>query len=246
MANDAHLDPIRKLVKDTLAWRQISLREASLAIGRNAAYLQQYIERGIPAELPEKIRESLAEFMNVSDDVLKYDSKASEIYLRLKNKRVAEELDNPQDVSIDHIVRERTLSVRLPELDVRASAGGGALVDQETVVAQWEVPSDLLRGHTTGPMDKFVVIRAVGDSMAPAIPPGTRVMVDPTDTRPSPPGIFVVFDGLGVVIKRVEYLMGSDPPTIRLSSANPAYESYTRSLEEAQIKGRVIGHWGWL
>lgn len=71
-------------------------------------------------------------------------------------------------------------------------------------------------------------------------------MVDPSDTRPSPPGIFCVWDGLGLVIKRVEYLMNSDPPTIRLTSCNPAYQAYERSLDEAQIKGRVIGRWGWL
>jgi len=74
--------------------------------------------------------------------------------------------------------------------------------------------------------------------------PGEKVMADVGDRSPSPPGIFVLWDGLGIVLKRVEYIPFSDPPTVRISSDNQRYEPYERTLEEAHILARVIGRWG--
>lgn len=81
--------------------------------------------------------------------------------------------------------------------------------------------------------------------MEPTLAPGTRVMVDTEDRQPTPPGIFVVFDGLGLVCKRVEFLPKSDPPSVRLSSDNRFYSSYECALGDAHIQGRVIGRWQW-
>ena len=48
------MDAPRKLLVDTLARRpDLDLKSLSLAIGRNHAYLQQYLMRGSPRELPE-------------------------------------------------------------------------------------------------------------------------------------------------------------------------------------------------
>jgi phage repressor protein C with HTH and peptisase S24 domain len=104
----------------------------------------------------------------------------------------------------------------------------------------------MLRAQTTAPARSLRIIRAIGESMSPEIPPGTRVVVDTEDRAPSPPGIFVVFDGMGLVLKRVEYVMFSDPAKIRLSSVNPAYPPYECALDEKTIKGRVIGRWAWM
>lgn len=79
--------------------------------------------------------------------------------------------------------------------------------------------------------------------MEPRLWAGQCVMVDIEDKIPSPPGIFVVWDGLGLVIKRVEVMPGSDPLRVRIMSANPAYQPYERTLDEAHINGRVVGTW---
>jgi phage repressor protein C with HTH and peptisase S24 domain len=83
----------------------------------------------------------------------------------------------------------------------------------------------------------------VGDSNVPSLNPGEKVIVNPADKVPSPPGFFVVWDGLALVLKRVEYVPHSDPPRVRISSDNPRYQPYERTLEEAYIQGRVIGSW---
>ncbi len=94
-----------------------------------------------------------------------------------------------------------------------------------------------------GPAPGLKIITIVGDSMAPDYPPNTRIMVNIDDRRPTPPGTFIVFDGLWILAKRVEYMPHSDPPTVEISSINPAYKPYRRTLEEAHILGRVVGRW---
>ena len=57
---------------------------------------------------------------------------------------------------------------------------------------------------------------------------------------PVPPGIFVIWDGMGVVAKRVEHIPHSDPPKVVIQSVNPAYQTYEREAEEVSVIGRVI------
>ena len=54
-----------------------------------------------------------------------------------------------------------------------------------------------------------------------------------------PPGVFVIWDGMGVVARRVEHVPRSDPPTVAIKSANPEYRTYKREADEVNIIGRV-------
>ncbi len=91
------------------------------------------------------------------------------------------------------------------------------------------------------------IITIIGDSMEKpdggGLRPGDKVLVDTGQKLPSPPGIFATWDGLAVVVKRLEYLDDHDPPMIRLISDNPAHRTYERHVEEVNIVGRVIGLW---
>lgn len=133
--------------------------------------------------------------------------------------------------------------LRIDELDVRASAGDGLVSDSENVVAEWQLPSEVVRYYSSAPADALRFITVLGDSMEPTLQPGQRVLVDTGDRTPTPPGIFVVWDGLGLVVKRVQALAHSDPMRVRITSDNPKYEGYERALTEAYIQGRVIGQW---
>jgi phage repressor protein C with HTH and peptisase S24 domain len=142
-------------------------------------------------------------------------------------------------------------TVHVAEIDVHASAGHGALVDMEQNGGSWGFPEPWLRSELhAAPMD-LRVITIEGDSMVSDPPrpddllPGDKVVVNVAVNarRPTPPGKFVVFDGLGLVAKVVSYIPGSDPARIRLMSRNAAYEPYERTLEEAHIVGRIVGRW---
>ena len=64
--------------------------------------------------------------------------------------------------------------------------------------------------------------------------------IDVSRDMPSPPGIFVIWDGVGLVAKRIEHVPHSDPPRVVLKSLNPEYDSYERSADEIRIVGRAV------
>lgn len=134
-------------------------------------------------------------------------------------------------------------TLRIDELDVRASAGDGLVGDAGKVVAEWRLPSEVVRYYSSAPASALRFITVLGDSMEPTLRPGQRVLVDIGDRIPTPPGIFVVWDGLGLVVKRVQAIAHSEPTRVRITSDNPKYEGYERALTEAYIQGRVIGEW---
>lgn len=136
--------------------------------------------------------------------------------------------------------------VMLPELNLRATSGAGGLMevshgDNEAVLRRYGFPREEFRNLFGAAPDGIVVVEVVGDSMIPTLVPGERVFVDTKDVTATPPGIFVVWDGLGLVLKRVEYVPHSDPPRVRILSDNGRYVTYERELGEAAIQGRVIG-----
>lgn len=136
--------------------------------------------------------------------------------------------------------------LRIPELDVRAAAGDGLTGGGEKIVDEWTLPSGMVRHYSTAPASDLRIITVMGDSMEPTLQPGQRILVDTGDRNPSPPGVFVVWDGLGLVVKRCQVVPHSAPPRVRITSDNSKYDAYERTLAEAYIQGRVIGQWRWL
>ena len=54
------------------------------------------------------------------------------------------------------------------------------------------------------------------------------------------PGIFVLHDGLGLVIKQIDPIPNTSPITLRMFPNNNAYSAYDRSIDEVFIIGRVV------
>ena len=134
------------------------------------------------------------------------------------------------------------------ELDVRAAAGSGLIPDgnqPEGILGEWKIPTNLLSVYTTAATSTLRIITVYGDSMIPDFMPGARVLVDTNDQRPSPPGVFILWDGYGLVLKRLEIIPYSDPGLVRLISTNPHYGCYEQPLADITINGRVIGKWHW-
>ena len=83
------------------------------------------------------------------------------------------------------------------------------------------------------------MIAVDGDSMEPLLSSGDRILIDVSRQMPVPPGIFVIWDGMGLVAKRIEHVPHSDPPRVVLKSLNPEYDSYERPAEEVRVVGRA-------
>ncbi|WP_375391276.1 helix-turn-helix transcriptional regulator [uncultured Sphingomonas sp.] len=106
---------------------------------------------------------------------------------------------------------------RAPRLDVAASAGPGALIDDEAALGASAVPPELARalGLQRG---RAAIIRVRGDSMAPGLADGDELLVDEASSSPDARGgVYVVrLDGV-LLVKRVRrgargYVVTSDNP----------------------------------
>jgi phage repressor protein C with HTH and peptisase S24 domain len=170
------------------------------------------------------------------------------------------------DHSHGHTASEPSLAsarnIEVIEVDARS---GAASIGFDTISTQrlhdvdawstdairdrWGIPESFARGELRIGRADVRIIEVYGDSMydpanagAPgSLFPSDRVIIDCGDRRPSPPGPFVVWDGMGLVVKLVELVRGSEPARIRLKSRNPAYEPYEATEHEAVIIGRVRG-----
>jgi phage repressor protein C with HTH and peptisase S24 domain len=68
---DTTTDPVRQLIRATLSERQLNMSNVSKKLGKNHAYLHQFLDRGIPGRLPEIVREQLAGILGVPETQLK-------------------------------------------------------------------------------------------------------------------------------------------------------------------------------
>lgn len=121
----------------------------SKLIGRNSAYIQQFIKRGSPKRLPEKERGILARYFGVDEKLLGgLTSSTAKLGLRT-----------------------------IPKLDVGASAGPGAMNDAEALAGKIGFDEKWLRRLGVDPAH-LSLIRVDGDSMAPTLNNGDDIMVD--------------------------------------------------------------------
>ena len=193
-------DPRSALVA-LAAERRHSLTALSAMLGRNQAYLSQYVHRGTPRQLPERERRLLAAHFGVAETVLGGEAR-------------------------------RDAAVRLPRLDVAASAGPGANVDDEVELGAAYLPVELAAGLG---LREGSVIRVRGSSMEPGLIDGDQIVVDTGQRSPGAAGgIFVIrLDGV-VMVKRVRRVAGR----LVASSDNPDAPPVPRG--PIDVIGRVV------
>ncbi len=132
----------------------------------------------------------------------------------------------------------------VPTFAQSGPGGDGDLeISRDHASGEYTFPAAGFRQRYGAAPDGVFIDEVRGDSNAPTLMPGEPVMIDTRDRRPSPPGFFLCWDGIGMVMKRIEFVPNSDPPKILLKSDNPRYETYERLLEEVMIYGRLIGRW---
>jgi len=218
-------DRARRRIMDALrqARPPITLKQASRAIGRNDAYLQQFLQRGTPRHLPELVRHRLAAYLGIDQHQL---------------------IDGESGMPVTGNSPSAQRHLDVPFLDLAASAGAGAHLgddrDSHGATDQVSFPRHWLQrlgGHGSTALR---LISISGDSMAPKLEHDDLVMLDSSQTSPSPPGIFILYDGVGLVAKQIELIPNTDPQMLQIRSENPAYRTYQRRIDEVHIIGRVV------
>ena len=125
----------------------------------------------------------------------------------------------------------------VPLYDVHASAGHGAVIDEEPVKSRLAFKQAWLRGEMGLTPKDCCLIYVTGDSMEPTLRKGDVVMLDRANTLYIDDGIYCLrFDG-GLVIKRVQRINATQ---IKVMSDNSIYEPYIIGITDAEIVGKVV------
>lgn len=225
------MDAVRKLILDRVEAGDTSLADLSRSVGKNHAYFQQFIHRGVPVELPERVRKSLAQILGVEETDLSISDyfDKTPIHKNVTQKPRHDSGQNAADIR-DYI--------SIPEHDVRASAGPGTIVENETEVAVWPLPKEYVRHTLSLRGSNLAIIEVVGDSMEPTLHTGDKILVDLGDKNVAQPGIFALFDGDATVVKRVEKVPGT--ADVQLISDNSFHSNYRVPAEDVHVAGRVV------
>ena len=208
----------------------------SVAIGRHRSYLHQFLRRGSPKALSYHDSKKLAEMLGCSAEDLRPKEPPKR---RRRNRRLQPAASSASRVfpASGHDLALAPIS----ELAIEVAAGDGAFeCTPEMEIAQWHLPVAMLRHEGGSEPSNLRILRARGDSMAPHLHGGDRLIVDISRRTPGTGEAAVLWDGTGLVVKRVEVVPGANPRKLRLMSDNRDYPPYTCNATEVRIAGTVI------
>lgn len=205
-------DP-RQVLERLCAERGEDFAGLSRMLGRNPAYIQQYVRRGVPKRLGEDERRKLARYFNISEALL---------------GGPPEQASRPNGL------------VSVSQHPVRASAGPGAIVSEELGKPYFGFDRRWLKSLTGSSPGNLSIVRVEGDSMAPTLGPGDDILVDLADAADRlRDGIYVLRIEDGLVVKRIA--LNPVGHRLTIQSDNPAYPDWP-DCDVASVNpiGRVI------
>ncbi|WP_088182286.1 S24 family peptidase [Sphingobium sp. Z007] len=201
-----------------IAERGENYADLSRLIGRNPAYIQQFIKRGTPRKLDEEDRRVLARYFGVPEQMLG---------------------GTTAPVAVPARMRGMPAVVAVPRLALGASAGLGSLDEDEQAAGVMAFDARWLRHLGVRPQ-RVSIIRVDGESMAPTLNDGDDIMVDHDDDASRlRDGVYVLrLDGV-LMVKRVA--MGPRRGWFSVVSDNPHYPDWA-DIDPAlvDIVGRVV------
>jgi len=212
------LTPARKRLVDAISqsddW---DLKNLSKAVGRNHAYLQQFLTRNSPRVLPEDVRKRISELIGGSPDNYK---------------------DEGIPVGAPRMIGSENL-LSVPIFDIRASAGAGALVEDGEPTGYQPYGEQELARLTRANSNDLAVIQVAGDSMWETLHDGDKVLVDRTVNRIVRDGIYILsFEG-ELLIKRCQRDLQTKEVIVK--SDNPVYETFRiTDISILDVIGRVV------
>jgi len=201
----------RKVLERLCAERGEDFAGLSRLIGRNPAYIQQFIRRGTPKRLPEEERRKLARYFGIPESLLGGPA-------------------GSQSLGLVPVARSRA----------GASAGPGADGSDDEGRPFFAFDQQWLRHLTRAPADALSMIKVQGDSMAPTLNDGDDILIDTSDCGQAlRDGIYVLRIEDSLHVKRLAvHPLGR---AVTVQSDNPAYPDWPDcKLDTIHCIGRVI------
>lgn len=185
----------------------------SRMLGRNPAYIQQFVRRGVPRRLGEDERRKLARYFAVSEELLGGPAEA-----------------NAGPIGLLSVKRH----------PVMVSAGPGAIVTEELGKPYFAFDERWLKQLTASGPSNLSIVRVEGDSMTPTLNAGDDILVDLADAGDRlRDGIYVLRIDDALVVKRIA--LNPIGKRVTVQSDNPAYPDWPDcTLADINPIGRVI------
>ena len=204
-------DP-RALLERLCVERGEDFSSLSRLLGKNSAYVQQYLRRGTPKRLAEQERRTLARYFDMPESSF------------------GGPVRPPPGGGLVPVMR----------VPVSASAGQGSIPSEEAATPYFAFDRRWLRHMTAAPSDNLVIIRVEGDSMAPTLGDGDDILVDRGDCGDRlRDGIYVLRVDEALIVKRLALNPVSRRVTVQ--SDNAAYPDWPDlKLNAIHCIGRVI------
>jgi phage repressor protein C with HTH and peptisase S24 domain len=229
---------VRKRLVDLITHRDppTDLKRASLASGKNHAYLHQFVHRGTPRRLPEDVRYALAAHLGVDQSILRDAGLFPPPLDPHPNPpRAAAGPSAKANDRDDELVFVPELEIsNLPEDADPARPGDNA--------PRWAFPSGWVQHALKSESTALRVVRVDGDAMEPAFRSGDHLLIDTDRQAPSPPGVFVIYDGVGLIPRSLEFLPNSDPPIVLMRSPSGLISDLEVPLNDVRVIGRAVWH----
>jgi len=210
------------------------------AIGRDKSYLNDFLDGS---------KQSLA-----AGDIVKIEDalnlRRGEL-IGVEMGELYKDLIDEDAADFDAAVRVRTGALKPGEVAERnnvavlragrfldkVGAGGD---DPAGVRDIWRLPVPYLHAELRVRESEAEFVVVDGDSMVPTLLPGDRVLIDRSHTAPSPDGLYAIFDGVGISIKRLEIIKGSSPVRLRIISDNAHHRTDEILLPDLHVVGRAV------
>lgn len=249
------MDTVRTMIKERLAERGLTMKDASLQMGRAHSYLFQFLKKGLPREMHERERMRLAPIIGVSPDDLRGPS------TRRENDRTTSgfptgTIDTPvrppypvtggagsgtQGQGTGGMPGPFAGSDLYGNLDLpvygTAQGGEGALVVTEGAVDWVARPAVLLRVR-----DGYGII-VIGDSMSPEHKSGSIALVNPhLPPRVGDSCIFRSHAEDGTHLAIIKEFRGETETTWKVRQHTPP-KDYTLKKSEWQYCHRTVGNY---
>jgi len=196
----------------------------STLLGKNHAYIQQYIRRGVPKCLNDQDLQKIIDHFGISME-----------YFGSPEDFPDPGSDNnplPADFEEDDYILVNVY-------DVEAAAGYGAIAEQNTVENRLAFKKSWIKRTSGATDDDLAVITVSGDSMSPTLIDGDHILVDMSEKKIRNDGIYVIRNDNMLLVKRISINPVTKLCTIK--SDNAYYEGWSDcEPEKIDILGRVI------
>ena len=128
--------------------------------------------------------------------------------------------------------------ISIPSLAVETTKAGQALVNFDADDKPYFFTKKWVENKLKLKPENLKIVFVSGDSMEPTLADGDMVLIDTARTKTTPAGVFVVFDGEGLMVKRLESISGGK--LIRVTSDNNKYYSYDSPAGDINVVGKVV------